>query len=111
MQMIASKMCPLAITRGMYIAKQGSTADSVFFLQRGTVEVLHLGLVVGHISAPATFGEVAILKGEIQSARKRLSGYRSVSTCKNAPSHLLSCCLCARGTAAQMTHVQDVTSL
>ena len=37
-QMIASKMRPTSTTRGTHVAKQGSDADGVFFLQRGTVE-------------------------------------------------------------------------
>ena len=36
--MIASKMRPTSTTRGTHVAKQGSDADGVFFLQRGTVE-------------------------------------------------------------------------
>jgi CRP-like cAMP-binding protein len=78
--MIASKMRPLATTRGIHVAKQGSVADSIFFLQRGAIEVLHLGHPVAHIHAPATFAESALLRGDMEAADKRLSGYRTAST-------------------------------
>jgi hypothetical protein len=81
LQAIAGKMKPLATTRGIHVAKQGSAAECLFFLQRGSIEVLHLGHPVARIMAPATFGEAALLRGEMESADKRLSGYRTATTC------------------------------
>lgn len=79
-QMIASKMRPISTTRGTHVAKQGSDADCVYFLQRGTVEVLHLGRSVAAIEAPASFGEAALLKDDMDGADKRMSGYRTIAT-------------------------------
>ena len=59
-------------------------------LQRGTVEVLHLGRKVSYIDAPATFGEAALLKDDLDGADKRLSGYRTSSTSMYA----LALCAC-----------------
>lgn len=72
-------MRPIPTTRGTHVAKQGSDADSIFFLQRGTVEVLHLGHSVARVMAPATFGEAALLRDEMEAANKRQSGYRTTS--------------------------------
>lgn len=70
-------MRPLATTRGTHVARQGSDADAIFFLQRGTVEVLHLGNVVATIAAPATFAEAALLRVDMEGADKRMSCYRT----------------------------------
>jgi CRP-like cAMP-binding protein len=43
-------------------------------------QVLHLGRTVSTLVAPVTFGEAALLQGEMDGAEQRLSGYRTVST-------------------------------
>lgn len=69
------------------ICNQGEDADALFFLQRGEVEVLHLTQRVATIAAPAVFGEASLLRNQLDSAKKRLSGYRTTLTsmCVPAP--------------------------
>jgi CRP-like cAMP-binding protein len=81
MQALARRMQPVVTTRGTHVSEQGDGADNVYFLQRGTVEVVHLGRPVGRLFAPVTFGEAALLRDEMDHADTRLSGYRATGTC------------------------------
>lgn len=83
--MIASLMRPVPTSRGTHIVKQGADADRIFFLQRGVVEVVHMCRRVALIVAPATFGEVALLAGDMENADKQLSGYRTTATSMCGP--------------------------
>jgi CRP-like cAMP-binding protein len=91
MQALARRMFPLTTTRGSHIAEQGSEAEHIYFLQRGTVEILHLGRPVGRLYAPSVVGEAALLKHEMDHAGTRLSGYRTTSTAMCAPPSFALC--------------------
>jgi hypothetical protein len=80
MQALARRMQSLTTTRGTHVSEQGDEADCIFFLQRGTVEILHLGRPVSRLFAPCTFGEAALLRDDMDHAGTRLSGYRTTST-------------------------------
>lgn len=79
LQALARRMVSVINTRGTHVSEQGDEAENVYFLQRGTVEVLHLGRPVGRLYAPATFGEAALLRDEMELADTRLSGFRTTS--------------------------------
>lgn len=90
-QALARRMEVVSTTRGTHLAEQGDEADTVWFLQRGTIEIIHLGRPVSRLFAPATFGEAALLRDEMDHADTRLSGYRTTGTCMCA--FRIACCV------------------
>lgn len=81
LQALASFLKPQNASRGTHLTRQGGPAESVYFLQRGQVEVMNLGETVGMLHGPTVFGEAALLKDVSEPAKVRLSGYRTYTTC------------------------------
>jgi Cyclic nucleotide-binding domain len=90
-QALAAIMQPMNTTRGTNIAKQGEPANSLYFLQRGEVQVTNLGETVVTLFAPTVFAEAALLKDRDHTSELRLSGYRTQATSMCVSATSLQC--------------------
>jgi voltage-gated potassium channel len=74
---IANEMRPVVVTPGEHVFHAGDPALHMFFVSRGSLEVIdEAGKPLGHLGEGDFFGEMALLQG-----RRRMAGVRALDYC------------------------------
>ena len=79
-------MHSLSVSPGQDLMRQGSEADSIYFLSEGAVQVYSdrsFSPIALHKS-PDVLGEVTLLSSESHTCTKRLNTYRTLTPCRHA---------------------------
>jgi hypothetical protein len=75
---IANEMRPIVVTPGEHVFHSGDPAGNMYFISRGTLQVLdRAGKVLTTLKDGDFFGEMALLEG-----RRRMGGVRAVDYCE-----------------------------
>lgn len=68
LERLARSLEKRAVGRGTALVRQGESGQEFFVVLSGAVDVAIDGLVVNHLAAPASFGEVALLHDDVRAA-------------------------------------------